>query len=284
MIQIRLITAFLLLPLILWPLVAGYHYAWMVMVAAFAALSVYELTAMIFPALSRRLSLEASLPPSLHDRREKLWALLLLASTQGLLAVLIWLPWNVLQLVLVGLGLWFFVLPFLLQRSVEDALTKLLVGLLTVSYGTLPWLFVWALYNKAPHGYHVLFLIAVVMGSDTGGYLGGRLFGKTPFSPILSPNKTWEGALMACLFALLISGALNLLLNLYPWPLWLLLSLLGAAATMTGDLMECALKRFAQVKDSAKILPGHGGFLDRVDGFLFVAPLFWFILSIWHHA
>ena len=96
----------------------------------------------------------------------------------------------------------------------------------------------------------------------------------------MSPKKTWEGAI-AGLLASLVGGSLaNVFYGLTlgdPWTI-AAASLFGGAFGQMGDLIESTFKRFAKVKDSGVIFPGHGGFLDRVDGVLFAAPVIWFIL------
>jgi phosphatidate cytidylyltransferase len=121
-----------------------------------------------------------------------------------------------------------------------------------------------------------LLLIIVVVASDSAQYYAGRAFGRHPLSPTLSPKKTVEGAVGG-----LLAGALTLaLLGHWWWPaapaalrfgLGALLVVLG----ITGDLFESMLKRAAGVKDSAALIPGHGGVLDRIDALLFAAPVYY---------
>lgn len=123
----------------------------------------------------------------------------------------------------------------------------------------------------------LLFLIAVIWMSDAGAYYVGKLLGRHKLSPRLSPNKTVEGALGGLLFAALTAAA---------WRHFFLPEL-GAAAPawgaglalvgMLGDLAESVMKRGAGVKDTAAVVPGHGGVLDRVDSLLLAAPLFYHV-------
>jgi phosphatidate cytidylyltransferase len=132
---------------------------------------------------------------------------------------------------------------------------------------------------------HLLsFFFLVLMGSDTGAYFSGRAFGKHKLAPKISPGKTWEGAVGGMLASLLMATLahywffpeLSLKAAL---PLAALLNVLG----VVGDLTESALKRGANAKDAANILPGHGGFLDRLDSLLFNAPvLYYFALYYWN--
>jgi phosphatidate cytidylyltransferase len=130
---------------------------------------------------------------------------------------------------------------------------------------------------------HLLsFFFLVIMGADTGAYYVGRAFGKHKLAPKISPGKTWEGVAGGMLAALLLA-ALSHFWFFRDLPLKWALSL---AAVMTGlgiigDLTESAFKRSAGAKDAAKILPGHGGVLDRLDSLLFNAPLIYYFGRIY---
>jgi phosphatidate cytidylyltransferase len=131
---------------------------------------------------------------------------------------------------------------------------------------------------------HLLaFFFLVLMGSDTGAYYTGRLLGKHKLAPSVSPGKTWEGA-AGGMGASLLAAALA---HYWFFPELSLGAALPLAAVMNvlgvvGDLTESALKRGAKTKDAAQILPGHGGFLDRLDSLLFNAPvIYYFALYYW---
>jgi phosphatidate cytidylyltransferase len=131
---------------------------------------------------------------------------------------------------------------------------------------------------------HLLgFFFLVLMGSDTGAYYAGRAFGKHKLAPKVSPGKTWEGAVGGMLASLLAAAVAHFwffpeLALSAALPLAAVMNVLGVA----GDLSESALKRGANAKDAAQILPGHGGFLDRLDSLLFNAPLlYYFALNYW---
>ncbi len=109
--------------------------------------------------------------------------------------------------------------------------------------------------------------------NDTLAYFGGRAMGRHPLYPRISPKKTWEGFAAGALGSIL--GALAVKpLFLPSVPAWALLAIGAGAAVLgpVGDLAESMLKRAAGVKDSGRIIPGHGGLLDRIDALLFVAP------------
>jgi phosphatidate cytidylyltransferase len=121
------------------------------------------------------------------------------------------------------------------------------------------------------------FFFLIIMCSDTGAYYTGRAFGRHKLAPGVSPGKTWEGAIGGMAASILIAAVahywffpeLPLKVGL---PLAALMNVLG----VVGDLTESALKRGAGAKDAAQILPGHGGFLDRLDSLLFNAPLIYY--------
>lgn len=102
---------------------------------------------------------------------------------------------------------------------------------------------------------------------DTGGYLGGKFFGKHSLAPRISSKKTWEGVAAGTGALLICVAIFSLFLPIEPWHIPIL-SLLVAVAAQAGDLFESGLKRIAGVKDSGTMIPGHGGILDRVDSLL----------------
>jgi phosphatidate cytidylyltransferase len=119
----------------------------------------------------------------------------------------------------------------------------------------------------------VLFLLVVVWSSDIGAYVVGRLVGGPKLAPAISPGKTWSGAAggLACamLVGLLVSRAFA------PGPATHALVVAAglSVASQLGDLLESALKRHFGVKDSSRLIPGHGGVFDRLDGVLAAAPM-----------
>jgi phosphatidate cytidylyltransferase len=123
-----------------------------------------------------------------------------------------------------------------------------------------------------------LSVLVVVFVTDTFAFLGGRLTGRHKMTPVLSPGKTWEGFVVGA-----AAGVLAAFFALYStdyaenWRSLLLGGVLVSAATV-GDLFESLVKRDLGVKDSGRILLGHGGMLDRVDAFLFAAPAAYYVL------
>ncbi len=117
-----------------------------------------------------------------------------------------------------------------------------------------------------------LTLVLVVWGYDTGAYLIGRVIGRTKLVTHISPSKTVEGLFGGLVAATLAAGIGAALIGLEPWHPLLIGPIVGLAA-QAGDLAESMLKRAAGRKESGFIIPGHGGMLDRIDSFLFAAPV-----------
>ncbi|MBZ0301058.1 MAG: phosphatidate cytidylyltransferase [Anaerolineae bacterium] len=115
--------------------------------------------------------------------------------------------------------------------------------------------------------------------TDSFALIGGRLFGKHKLAPTVSPSKTVEGALVGLTMGVLAGFVLGTMGGL-PVQVALIANIVVALATETGDLIESLFKRYVHVKDSGTILPGHGGFLDRMDGTLLAAPALFVILIL----
>ena len=132
------------------------------------------------------------------------------------------------------------------------------------------------------------YVFVVVWSTDIGAYMIGRKIGKHKLWPVISPNKTWEGSIGAVICALIFSAIYLAILSHFNITFGVSeLSMVGLAFIFSiigqmGDLVESAYKRFYGVKDSGKILPGHGGILDRFDSMLFVLPVVAAILGIVH--
>ena len=166
----------------------------------------------------------------------------------------------------------------LMRRGVKDPARAFAGYLGTVLYIAVPF----ALTTRMVEWHWHVFVgfMFLLWTSDTGAYLVGRSIGRTKLMPSVSPGKTWEGLAGGVALTMLVGW----LLSKY----WLDLSStqwMAAAATVAvtatlGDLLESAFKRAKGVKDSGTILPGHGGILDRFDGFLLAAPAMVLVIAL----
>jgi len=122
----------------------------------------------------------------------------------------------------------------------------------------------------------VFFVLAVIFAGDTGAYYIGHRWGRHKLAPTLSPGKTMEGALGGLLCSLVVgfiaAETFFSALEVTIWPMLLLAGVLALVGQL-GDLIESMLKRVCRVKDASRLLPGHGGLLDRLDSLLFSFPL-----------
>jgi len=126
----------------------------------------------------------------------------------------------------------------------------------------------------------ILVLLLCVWAFDTAAYLTGRRFGRHPFMQHISPSKTLEGVVGGALAAAVVGAGLVAALGRPPLA-GLVLGLALAFAAQAGDLAESMLKRAAGAKESGRLIPGHGGLLDRVDSFLFAAPVaFFYVVTV----
>ena len=178
---------------------------------------------------------------------------------------------------------WVLVVPMLMRRGLNLSLNKIRV-FLSIS-GLIIFLACWfSLAILRELGLGVLLSVLIwVWAADIGAYFAGKGFGKNKLAPSLSPGKTIEGMLGGLFLVVLVS--LFFIANEF-WPLnyfsllyqqiglasMLFIALAGSLLSVIGDLFESQLKRLANVKDSSQLLPGHGGFLDRIDALLPVLP------------
>ncbi len=184
----------------------------------------------------------------------------------------------------------FQVLRHLRTRPHREGFLKVVAGLFGLLY--VPWLlhyFLLLFTSEAATSVGLrlaktVMVLLMVWGYDAGAYLIGSAFGRHKAFPVVSPNKTWEGiaggllvAIVGGIIAAQFSEAWRDLIAGpgFGWLVFLAVFVSGAA--QLGDVFASKLKRAAGVKDSGFFLPGHGGFLDRIDGLLFALPVFYFV-------
>ncbi len=127
----------------------------------------------------------------------------------------------------------------------------------------------------------MLLLMGLIWGADSGAYFSGRAFGRKKLAPSVSPGKSWEGV-YGGLILTQIGVAIFAWQSGFAIGSWLLLAIIALVTVMTsvlGDLTESLFKRHESLKDSSRLIPGHGGVMDRVDSLTSAAPLFVLMLS-----
>ena len=156
------------------------------------------------------------------------------------------------------------------SRAVSLASGVIYIGLACVAL-------IWLRQDASAGRSNVLFVLLIIWASDVGAYLFGRLLGGPRLAPRISPGKTWAGAAGGLLTAVAMGYAVALWLAPWgagagiSWRIAAVAAFLGLMAQF-GDLLESAIKRRFGVKDSGRLIPGHGGLLDRLDGFLAAGP------------
>jgi phosphatidate cytidylyltransferase len=125
----------------------------------------------------------------------------------------------------------------------------------------------------------VTFALIVTM-SDTGGLVGGVLFGRHPMAPLISPKKSWEGFAGSMVFGIAAGVGMTIFVLHVPFWVGIVLGVCLVAIATCGDLIESIIKRDIGIKDMSSRLPGHGGVMDRLDSLLVAAPVAWLIMYI----
>lgn len=139
------------------------------------------------------------------------------------------------------------------------------------------------LLHRLPEGSSwILVLTAITAGSDSGAYYCGRAFGRHKLCPLISPNKTVEGAVGGLVVGVVVAVLMVILLRLQVnWFLLVPAAFLLTGVGIVGDLTESIIKRATGIKDSGTLLGGHGGVLDRVDSLLFAGPVLYYLLVLY---
>lgn len=128
----------------------------------------------------------------------------------------------------------------------------------------------------------LLAIFTMIWASDIGAYFSGKALGRRKLMETISPNKTWAGFIGGGLATIALSLAASYFLPEITMIHWLVIGILIWFFGSMGDLCESAFKRFHRVKDSGTLLPGHGGFLDRLDSFIFAVPIVLLYLKLFH--
>jgi len=182
----------------------------------------------------------------------------------------------VLSLALVGgLG------AFLVLPGRRQGLSRWAMGLAGALYIGMPFNYYLLLYTSQSHGMEwTLFTILAAVASDAAALLVGSRIGRHPFFASISPRKTVEGAIAGVVGAVIVMViGVSGVLGLNPLHAVVIGLLVGTSAEV-GDLVESQMKRIAEVKDSSRLIPGHGGVLDRIDSILFPPILVYFYVTV----
>ena len=185
-------------------------------------------------------------------------------------------------LILLTVGLTVLAYRFGLEGSI-NRLGRAFIGVLYAPM-TLSCLYELRRLGDDRQGYNwVLLVMGMTWLADTGAYFLGRAIGRTPFAPMVSPKKTWEGFFGAVVAA----GVWALIMQVFFMPQltwyepWILAAPIAAFGAM-GDLTESLIKRDAGIKDSSNLIPGHGGMFDRLDALMFTAPVMYLYAALVH--
>lgn len=173
---------------------------------------------------------------------------------------------------------------FSIQSGPAQISKLLLAGALSLGYVSLSLLSAsevgWE--NGSYRATLILSAILMIWTNDTFAYLTGSRIGKTPMAPLISPKKTWEGTSGGLVFAILIGIIIFFITKTESIVFWAGLGLVVGVISTIGDLIQSSIKRYAGVKDSGNLLPGHGGIFDRYDSFICVLPFVYLYTTIVH--
>lgn len=179
-------------------------------------------------------------------------------------------------MIVLGLIFWVILSIYLLnarRRPILPTIPRYLRASLGWLILTLCWMALQALHLTP---FYLLFMLLIIWLADTAAYVSGRLWGQHLLAPTLSPKKTWEGMIIGLLVTFFVAMLIQTFFTGIKPSLWqiLILVFLTSLASIAGDLFESQLKRLEGLKDSGHLLPGHGGILDRIDSLLAAAPVF----------
>jgi len=254
----RWITAVVLVPILFFILLKGSQSAFSLVVALVAFLGLKEYFAII--AAGNKIPLIIEIPAYGVGL-----ALIYSAHTGGAGATLAMVAFNLLLLALVV------IVKFSPDSSILDSASKQIQGIV---YVPMFLSFLVLIRNSDQGALWIIWTFLIIAASDTGAFYFGTHFGKRALSPMVSPNKTVEGAVAGIVSAVVMGLCFSQFFIAAISPMQaLIFSAIAASAGQVGDLFESALKRQGKIKDSGSILPGHGGILDRIDGLIFALPI-----------
>ena len=270
MLKLRVITALILAPLIIWSVLVFSHRALAIELGLILTVAAWE-----WARLSGLQTNVARIAFSIA------MLLVMLLMTWLLHESMQWLPW-----ILLGNLLWWLVgllLVVTFRLTPEklpvtfngiDIVLNLLAGVFIIGGAFVA---LTGLHQLSDYGaYYILILLLLIWIADIAAYFTGRKFGRHKLAPRVSPGKTWEGVAGAIVAVILASLVIGKMMH-YPatdMSLFAVLVVITIGFSILGDLTESLFKRRAGVKDSSQLLPGHGGILDRIDSLMAAAPVF----------
>jgi phosphatidate cytidylyltransferase len=278
----RVTTAIIIIPVVVLMLLFSGHWVICLALGACSLLTTFESSSLIIPRVFSQMQVEDAY--SSFEKHRKIYLLtvglsftcLALVKKYSVFTYESTLMFSILCL-FIAYGIIFYK-----SKSILEIMCSVLLFSFIFCYGALSWVSIWYIYLVDVFAKYLFLLFVIVWFSDTGAYFIGTATKKRiQLAPLLSPNKSWQGA-----FGGVISAMLGAYLYCYFVGIFtacsllpILIGLCCSVAGIFGDLFESALKRFAGVKDSGTLFPGHGGLIDRVDSILFAAPvLYIFIL------
>lgn len=262
---IRLTTAAVVSPLLLWLLFLGPAWGWYVMILCATAIGALEVFGLTHPEnrVARAIGVATCLVVSL---------VLYFAGSDA----------RALLTLLLGTTALSLLVPLLGPGEIKSSGARMMAGIAVPWYlGLLTTLALLRRDQGEQGPGYVLMTLMFAWMADTGGYFFGRFWGKTPLYPSVSPKKTWEGligALLGAVFGSLLAHFWYL--PSIPLAHVLPLALVAGLFGQMGDLAESLLKRSTSTKDSGHIIPGHGGLLDRIDALL-IASTIVYLYTLW---
>ena len=262
----RWITAIILAPVVLWILIKGNILMAAALIAVVAIFAMREYLRIIFgndedpisntiKIISYTISMTLIISASLGS-----WEILFLIIAMNFMAVSI-----------------FVLARFKARPMIFDVISRQVLGIVYIPVSLSLLVFI---KNLQGGTFWIIWLLIIVFANDTGAFYGGKFFGKRALAPNISPNKTIEGSIGGGLTAMVVGFIFSYLFfqDLFLSVLMVPCALMLAVAGQIGDLFESAMKRVASIKDSGRILPGHGGMLDRIDGLLLSIPVLYVYL------
>ena len=178
-------------------------------------------------------------------------------------------------------------IPFIYQlfiTKISIASSKIGHFFLAIAYIALPFSFMTSIpfIDGQYHPETIISIFALIWANDTFAYLVGTAVGRTKLYEKISPNKTVEGAIGGLIATLIAAYLLSQHFAILTRVSWLIIAAIVVVFGLLGDLIESKFKREAKVKDSSNFIPGHGGFLDRLDSIIFAAPFVYVYLHLFY--